>query len=103
MSETVGPQLRAAREQSGQTLEQFEAVLHIRARHLAALEADDYAALPSPAQARGFLKNYAQHLGLDLQDTLGLYEDALRRKPRRKPAQPAAPAPLPPDGVGRSR
>jgi len=90
MTETVGPLLRAARETLGQTLEEIESITHIRARHLAALEADDYAALPAPAQARGFLKNYAQYLGLDLQDMLGLYEASLRRKPGRSVARPAA-------------
>ncbi len=93
MTETVGPLLRAARETLGQTLEEIEAVTHIRARHLAALEADDYAALPSPAQARGFLKNYAQHLGLDLQDMLGLYEASLSRKPSPLAARPAVVSP----------
>ena len=91
MTETVGPLLRAARETQGRTLEEAEAVLHIRARHLAALEADDYTALPSLAQARGFLKNYAQYLGLDLQDMLGLYEAALAVSARR----PRRPAPRP--------
>jgi hypothetical protein len=97
MTETVGPLLRAARERQGRSLEDAEAELHIRARHLAALEADDYAALPSPAQARGFLKNYAQYLGLDLQDTLALYEATARRllaRPApRRPAPPSQPAP----------
>jgi cytoskeleton protein RodZ len=100
MTETVGPLLRAAREAQGRSLEEVEAVLHIRARHLAALEADDYAALPSLAQARGFLKNYAQYLGLDLQDTLGLYEAALRRPPVRGAARPApSPAEALPPGA----
>ncbi|MCC7361189.1 MAG: helix-turn-helix domain-containing protein [Anaerolineales bacterium] len=93
MTETVGPLLRAARESQGRSLEDAEAVLHIRARHLAALEADDYAALPSLAQARGFLKNYAQYLGLDLQDTLALYAATALRPTPRKPAAPAADLP----------
>ena len=93
MTETVGPLLRAARESQGRSLEDAEAVLHIRARHLAALEADDYAALPSPAQARGFLKNYAQYLGLDLQDTLALYEATAKRAASRPAARKPAPRP----------
>jgi cytoskeleton protein RodZ len=101
MSSTLGQLLRATREAQGHTLEDVEAVTRIRARHLAALENDDYAALPSPAQARGFLKNYAQHLDLDLQEVLAAYEAAQKKRggrpaPRPKPAPDAAPARRPP-------
>jgi transcriptional regulator with XRE-family HTH domain len=80
MTATLGQTLRAAREAQGHTLDDVEGVTRIRAKHLAALENDDYAALPSLAQARGFLKNYAQHLGLDLQEVLGQYETAQKRR-----------------------
>ncbi len=43
---------------------------HIRARFLEALEATDMHALPSLAQSRGFLRLYAEHLGLDAQPLL---------------------------------
>jgi cytoskeletal protein RodZ len=102
MSETVGQLLRATREAKGQTLEDIEAVTRIRARHLSALEADDYAALPSPAQARGFVKNYAEYLELDIQDVLGRYEEALKKRPvPRSAARPptAAPAGRPAAGA----
>ncbi|MEP7359175.1 MAG: helix-turn-helix domain-containing protein [Anaerolineales bacterium] len=80
MTETLGQVLRAAREARGETLDDVERTTHIRARQLSALEADNYAAIPSPAQARGYVKNYAQHLQLDLQDILGQYE-AEQKKP----------------------
>jgi hypothetical protein len=88
MSDSVGQLLRAAREARGQTLDDVEAVTRIRARHLAALEADDYAALPSLAQARGFVKNYAEYLELDIQDMLGRYEQALKKRPPRSDDRP---------------
>lgn len=113
MTSTLGQTLRAAREAQGHTLDDVEGVTRIRAKHLAALENDDYNALPSPAQARGFIKNYAQHLGLDLQEVLGQYEAAQKRRgpaarlkaeaiapprreapprpPRRNPARESAP------------
>ncbi|MCC6187719.1 MAG: helix-turn-helix domain-containing protein [Anaerolineales bacterium] len=100
MSETVGQLLRAAREAKGQTLEDVESVTRIRARHLAALEADDFAALPSLAQARGFVKNYAEYLDLDIQEVLGRYEAA----DKKRPARPANRAPVaPPPSVRPSR
>jgi cytoskeletal protein RodZ len=104
MTSTLGQTLRAAREAQGQSLDDVEGVTRIRAKHLAALESDNYAALPSPAQARGFLKNYAQYLGLDLQEVLGRYEAAQKGRGLGRPprglqatavaaAKPAAPLP----------
>ena len=67
---TPGEQLRAAREARGLTLEDVERATRIRAKYLAALENDDVQTIASPAQARGFLKNYAEHLGLNSADVL---------------------------------
>jgi cytoskeletal protein RodZ len=80
MSETVGQLLRATREAKGQTLEDVERVTRIRAKHLAAIEADQFAALPSTAHARGFLKNYAEHLGLDTATLLTAYEAQVHKR-----------------------
>ena len=79
MTESPGQRLRATREARGQTLEDVERVTRIRARHLMALEADEYEALPSLTQARGFLKNYAQHLGRDPDELVQLYDASSRR------------------------
>lgn len=60
-----GGQLREAREARGCSLLEAERRTRIRAKLLAALEAEDLAAFASPAQARGFLRNYAEFLGLE--------------------------------------
>ena len=95
MTNTVGQLLRATREAKGQTLDDVERVIRIRARHLAALEADQFAALPSAAHARGFLKNYAQHLGLDVATLLVAYE-VQQQKRSLLPRLKAPPRPAPP-------
>jgi transcriptional regulator with XRE-family HTH domain len=82
MLESIGEMLRAAREARGWTLEEVERIVHIRAKYLAALEAGDLAALPSMLQARGFLRNYAQHLGLKPEQVLDQLDEAL--KPARR-------------------
>ena len=66
MTETIGQRLKKAREYRNLTLEKVEDATRIRLQFLQALEADDFSAMPSPVQARGFLRNYAQYLGLDL-------------------------------------
>src|SRR5260370_27447909 len=88
MTDTLGQLLRGAREARGETLDDVERVTHIRARQLTAIEADDFGALPSPAQARGYIKNYAQHLGLDLQDVLARYEAAQSKRPAGQATRP---------------
>ena len=66
MPDTIGQRLKKAREYRNLTFEKVEEATHIRSQFLQALEADDFSAMPSPVQARGFLRNYAQYLGLDL-------------------------------------
>lgn len=69
----IGQILREARENKGLSLEEVQAKIRINTRYLAALEAGDYAALPTPVHVRGFLRNYARHLGLDPQPLLDRY------------------------------
>ena len=82
MLDAIGATLRAAREARGWTLEEVEKTTHIRARYLAALEAGNLDSLPSLLQARGFLRNYAQHLGLKPDQVLSQLDEAL--KPARR-------------------
>jgi cytoskeleton protein RodZ len=66
MPETIGQRLKKAREYRNLTLEKAEEATRIRLQYLQALEADDFSSMPSPVQARGFLRNYAEYLDLDL-------------------------------------
>jgi cytoskeletal protein RodZ len=69
MSTSIGQQLREARQAKSLSLEQVSRITHIRPHLLEALEAGNLDALPSITQARGFLRAYSLHLGLD-PDTL---------------------------------
>lgn len=82
MLDAIGATLRAAREARGWTIEDVEKATRIRAKFLAALEAGEIDSLPSILQARGFLRNYAQHLGLNPDQALGQLDEAL--KPARR-------------------
>lgn len=61
---TVGSILKEAREAKRLTFEQVETATKIRAKFLAGIEADDYGSLPSLSYAKGFVKNYAEYLGI---------------------------------------
>jgi Helix-turn-helix domain/Domain of unknown function (DUF4115) len=61
----IGNSLREARMRRKLELSQVERDTHIRAKYLMALEDDRFDALPGTAYAKGFLRTYADYLGLD--------------------------------------
>jgi transcriptional regulator with XRE-family HTH domain len=61
----VALRLRAAREAMGLTVAEVAARTRITLRHVEALEAGDYAALPGRPYALGFARGYARAVGLD--------------------------------------
>src|SRR6202012_3402157 len=63
--ETVGQDLRAARQRRGDALATVSRSLKIRKDHLEALEEDRFEALPGRTYAVGFIRAYADYLGLD--------------------------------------
>lgn len=85
--EEIGKTLKQARSRLGLTLDEAERSTRIRARYLEALERGELAALPSEVQARGFLRNYAEYLGLDHEAILRRYGEAVptqRTRPLRR-------------------
>ncbi|MFO1046767.1 MAG: helix-turn-helix transcriptional regulator [Geminicoccaceae bacterium] len=62
----IGAALRVTREARGEHLNDTAQWLRIRPAFLAALEAGDLQSLPGRVYAAGFLRSYAEHLGLDL-------------------------------------
>lgn len=63
--ETVGQDLRAARLRRGDDLASVSRALKIRKDHLEALEEDHFEQLPGRAYAIGFVRSYADYLGID--------------------------------------
>lgn len=70
MSESIGQRLKQAREVRYLTLEKASDDTRIRVIFLQALELDDYSSMPSAAQGRGFLRNYAEYLGLNVDEMI---------------------------------
>lgn len=63
--ESVGVRLMRAREAAGMSRAQLAALTRVPERHLAAIEAGDFTALPASTYAVGFSRTYAKALGLD--------------------------------------
>jgi cytoskeletal protein RodZ len=61
----LGASLEEERRRQGLDLEQVEEATHIRRRYLRALEEERFELLPGDAYAKGFLRAYAEFLGLD--------------------------------------
>jgi cytoskeleton protein RodZ len=66
MVESIGKKLVQARLARGLTLEEAAMETRIRARQLAALEADDYSSFANNTYARGFLLMYGKFLNVDV-------------------------------------
>jgi cytoskeleton protein RodZ len=61
----IGNSLREARERQGLGYPEIELATKIRAKYIRALEAEDFTSIPGDAYIRGFLRTYADYLGLD--------------------------------------
>ncbi len=61
----IGRFLEQTRRERGLSLEEVEQATKIRKRYLTGLEREDYTMLPDAVYAQGFLKTYANYLGLD--------------------------------------
>jgi cytoskeletal protein RodZ len=61
----IGNSLREARERQGLGYPEIELATKIRAKYIRALEEEDFTAIPGDAYIRGFLRSYAEYLGLD--------------------------------------
>jgi len=70
MTQTIGQKLKTERESQKLTLEKVFEVTRIRVPYLQALEEDNLSRVPSPVQARGYLRNYAEYLGLNFEQLL---------------------------------
>jgi cytoskeleton protein RodZ len=68
-----GALLRSARLDLKLAPEDVAQILHLSPRQIVALEADDYAHLPGPTYVRGYLRGYAQLLGLAPETVVDAY------------------------------
>jgi hypothetical protein len=69
----IGAVLRDARQRAGLDIGSVESQTKIRTRYLRALENEDWGVLPGHAYAKGFLRTYAQLLGLDAEALVDEY------------------------------
>lgn len=81
----IGHLLESARRRRGVSLEEAEQATMIRKDFLQKLESDDHSAMPEPIYVQGFVKAYANYLGLDgdrLAAQVGFWQERQRRARR---------------------
>jgi len=81
-----GERLRRERESRDVSLRELADATKIGKRYLEALEQNDFDALPGGVFAKGYIRNYAEYLGLDPEPLL---EDYLRERRSRGEGDPA--------------
>src|SRR3954468_1099245 len=86
----IGASLREAREKRGLSSEDVQEALRIRERYLTALEEEHWELLPGDAYTKGFLRTYAEFLGLNGQ----LYIDEYNGRIAQHAEEPLVPETL---------
>jgi cytoskeletal protein RodZ len=83
----IGAILKAEREKNGLSHEQVAQITKLRRHYVEALENEEWDNLPAPVFVKGFIRSYAQALGLDESKIFELYK-------KIGPAGEAPPTPL---------
>ncbi len=95
--ESIGEKLRGAREEKGYSIDQVARDTNIARRFVEALEREDFSVFPGDPYVLGFLRNYADYLGLDPEKVVTLYknlkiqeqpipvEELIKRKKKKLP------------------
>jgi cytoskeleton protein RodZ len=87
---TFGDRLRTEREKRSVSLDEVSASTRIRRSYLEALEQNEFGALPGAVFNRGFVRAYADYLGLDPELLLRAYARELRvRSPEGADEEPS--------------
>lgn len=92
---TLGQKLKAGRDRRGATTSQAAAATRIKFQHIEAMEADQFQRIPAPTYAKGFIRMYAEYLGLDPAPLVREYAEQYMPKTKTKltPPEPAPAAP----------
>ena len=93
MYEKIGRELHQARQEKDIPLAQAAEETHIRLHYLEAMENGDFSRLPSKAHERGFLRAYADYLGITPESLLKDLDEPGTRFETVEIATPAEPSP----------
>ncbi len=70
----LGERLREIREKAGVSIEEIANAVKVNKKYLRQIEEDNYENMPSEVYVRGFLKSYANFLGIKYENVLAIYQ-----------------------------
>lgn len=97
--QSVGALLRASRLRCGEEIEDVADMLRIKVRHLESIEDGRFDELPGSAYAVGFVRAYADHLGLDSEEVVRRFKEAKGTTTRPTKVDLSFPEPMTEGGV----
>lgn len=77
----IGDTLREARIRRGLSIKDVEHGTKIRTKYLQALEDEDFEVIPGPTFVKGFMRTYAEFLGLDSDQLVDEYRSRFETQP----------------------
>ena len=95
----IGNSLREARLRQSLDFPELEQATKIRGKYLRALEDEQFDVLPAQTYVKGFLRSYAEYLGLDGQLYVDEYNSRFVVGEEESPSRPRRSAPPPSRGV----
>ncbi len=91
--DTLGTKLKAARQKRKLTTSEAAKGTRIKVQHIEAIESDDFSSIAAPTYAKGFIRIYAEFLGMNPEPLIEEYTETHSPKPRASliPEEPQAP------------
>lgn len=83
----IGEILKSAREKKGISLREAEEDTKIRYKYLEALEEENFDVIPGTVYTKGFIRNYANYLGLDGDQLLAAFKELYREQDEDAPRE----------------
>lgn len=80
--DTLGKKLKAARQKRKLTASEAAKGTRIKVQHIEAIENDDFSSIAAPTYAKGFIRIYAEFLGLNPEPLIEEYVSTHAPKPR---------------------
>lgn len=102
VTETVGARIRAARTKQNISIDETAKTLRIKAAFLTAIEDGHHEGLPGMPYAIGFVRTYAEHLGLDGNEMVRLFKEestGLALNAKLSMPEPVSSASMPSSGL----
>ncbi|HEY8239837.1 MAG TPA: helix-turn-helix domain-containing protein [Kiritimatiellia bacterium] len=94
--ESLGQTFKSTRERKRVSLSQAAAKTRIKVQILEGLEKNDFSTIAAPTYAKGFIKMYAEYLGLDPAPLIKEYNERQPAKGKTDRASAVAAVPAPP-------